>query len=71
MPKCANTFTGTTALDHEIAGPDGKKLGTLRVKPVGLGWKRAHSQKFHSVRLAKFIEWITDSKASGCQLTTR
>ena len=69
MPKYNNAWIGNTAYDHEIAGPDDKKLGTLRVKPTGIGWKPANARQFHSVSLAKLTAWITDKGASGSRLT--
>lgn len=61
MPKYKNEFSRPDHYDHEILGKsDGKKIGTLRVKPIGLLWKPANQQDFLSVTLDQFTAWIED-----------
>lgn len=43
----------------------GRKIGTLRVKPVAVLWKPANEQKFYSVSLDWFSKWITDPKTEA------
>lgn len=67
--RSTNSFMAPQAVDHVIAGEEGTKLGTLRVKPVGIGWKPANARQFHSVGLDRLIAWITDKEASSSRLT--
>ncbi len=60
MPAYKNEFARPDHYEHEII-TDGKKIGTLRVKPVGLLWKPAGQQKYYSVTLEQFTGWITES----------
>ena len=59
MPAYKNEFGRPAHYDHEILCATGK-LGTLRVKPGGLLWKPKGQQKFYSVSLEQFKEWITN-----------
>jgi hypothetical protein len=66
VPTYKNQFGRPKYYDHEILDENGKKLGTLRVKPGRVLWKKKGEGKFHSVSLDKLVEWITgpDSGAS-------
>ncbi len=58
MPRYNNSFAQPAYHDHTINDADGKKIGTLRVKPSGVLWKPANQQKFFSVSLDEFRPWI-------------
>jgi len=70
MPAYKNQFSRPKYYDHGILDERGNKIGTLRVKPTGVLWKPKNAQKFHSVSLKNFIEWITDKKTSGSRPTS-
>jgi len=57
MPKYKNSFVSEPA-DFLINDEEDKKLGTIRVTPVSVKWKPAGKQKFRTVSLDKFSEWI-------------
>jgi hypothetical protein len=65
-----NKFAGPDHYEHEIHDENDKKVGTLRVKPSGILWKPVDKQKFHAVKLDKFIDWITDP-ATGAKLAKK
>jgi hypothetical protein len=60
MPKYKNQFVSQAYFDHEIQDENGSKIGTLRVKPVGLAWKGRGKQSFLAVDLQKFVDWISE-----------
>ena len=68
MPTYKNEFSRPDHYEHEIQS-DGKKIGTLRVKPGGLLWKPVGQHKFYSVSLDQFQTWIihpeTNAKRVG------
>lgn len=71
MPTYTKQFGRPKYYDHEILHKDGGgKIGTLRVKPTGVLWKPKNARKFHAVSLDQFVEWISDKKRSGSQLTS-
>ncbi len=47
-----------------ILKEDGKLFGRIRIKPSSVLWKPVSAQRFHSVSIEKFVEWIT-SEESG------
>lgn len=60
MPDYSKEFARPEYVDHEIQNKsDGSKVGTLRVKPVGLSWKPVNAQKFYQKSIEEFEEWIT------------
>lgn len=66
MPAYTNEFSEPEYYDHVIHENDGgKRIGTLRIKPVAVLWKPANSHKFYKVSLKKFTEWITDSETGA------
>ena len=60
MPKYKNAFGRPQFYDHDIVNDEGK-VGTIRVKPNGIGWKPKHSQKFTSISLEQFVAWISEN----------
>jgi len=68
MPTYSNQFGRPHYYDHEIWAVNGRKIGTVRVKPIGILWKPANQRSFYSVSLAKFAEWIVDPN-TGAQRT--
>ncbi len=67
MPAYKNEFARPDHYEHEILS-DGKKVGTLRVKPGGILWKPSGQHRFYSVNLERFADWITAS-ATGATRT--
>ena len=53
-----NEFRTPKFVDHVIQGEDGLVVGTIRVKPSGIGWCPADGKKWRSVTLGKFIEFM-------------
>ena len=68
MPGYNNKFFESTYYDHIILDPEGKRVGTLRVKPSGVLWKAKGKQKFSGVTLDEFSEWICENP--NAKLTT-
>lgn len=64
MPKYSNYFGSPKYVEQEVFSEDGKKIGTIRIKPGGVSWKPANKQQFHSVVLDDFIKWITTEAPS-------
>ncbi len=60
MPKYTNAFAAPKFREETVCDGTGAKLGTIRIKPVAIGWKPAGKGSFHMVSLQQFIEWITD-----------
>lgn len=59
MPASTNKFLAPTSYDHEIGDAGtGKKVGELRIKPSSILWKGKSEQKYRSVSLKDFIDWI-------------
>jgi hypothetical protein len=67
MPNYTNEFQRPDHYEHEILC-DGKKLGTLRVKPVSILWKPAGKRKFFAVSLEDFTKWITGQGSGAKQV---
>jgi hypothetical protein len=61
MPKYKNSFRSPQYFEETILNENGDVIGTIRIKPSSVLWKPGRSQKYHSVNLEKFVEWITDS----------
>ena len=64
MPKYKNSFKTSSYVQETVLDEHGKKLGTVRVKPVSVAWKPANQREFFTVPLATFTKWITSSKAA-------
>ena len=60
MPKYTNQFARPDYIDHDIVDDNGKFIGCVRVKPVGVAWRPANQRKFYSVPLDAFAAWMTD-----------
>ena len=59
MPSSTNKFVAPISYDHIIANAeDGSKVGEIRIKPSSVLWKPKGGQKYHSVSMTKFAEWI-------------
>jgi hypothetical protein len=53
-----NEFYRPQFYDHEIVDDDGKKVGTIRVKPSGVLWAKAGSHDWKGVTLEEFAEYM-------------
>ena len=72
MPSYVNMFKSPAFIEEEIVDAQtGKKIGTIRVKPVAILWKPANKQDFHSVSLNDFVAWITSAAATSKKLTNQ
>ena len=60
MPKYNNSFRTPAFHEETIVNEDNAVVGTLRIKPSSILWKPKGAQKFLSVPLDKFAEWIAD-----------
>lgn len=65
--KKVSRFASHKYVEEEILDGNGKKVGTIRIKPSGMLWKPAGKQKFFGVTTATFEAWITDP-ATGAKL---
>lgn len=70
MPKYTYQFQSPVYIEEGIQDDKGRKVGTIRLKPVSIGWKPPSAQDFLTVSMDDFIAWITSS-ASGAKRTTR
>lgn len=59
MPKYINRFKDRMFTEETIVDEEGEVVGHLRIKPSGILWKPKGSQKYFSVPLKRFAEWIT------------
>ena len=55
-----NTFRTPKFVDHIIQDEEGLVVGTIRVKPSGIGWAPADGKKWRTVPLEKFILFMGD-----------
>lgn len=53
-----NAFRTPKFVDHVIEGEDGLVVGTLRIKPSGIGWAGADDKKWRTVSLEKVVAFI-------------
>lgn len=60
-----NQFARPELYDHEILDENGKKIGSIRVTPTALKWKKKGAQTYSSVTLDKFVKWIEDSNSGA------
>ena len=68
MPKYNYQFKSPAYTQEEIMDDSGKKLGTIRVKPVSIAWKPANAREYLTVPMDDFIVW-NKSKQSGAKAT--
>ena len=60
MPPVVNKFVAPQNRTETILGPNGRVIGTIRIKPSGVLWKPSGAQSYHRVSLGDFIDWITN-----------
>ncbi|MEB5487983.1 hypothetical protein QMA69_26515 [Burkholderia pseudomallei] len=60
MPSYKNSFQSPDIIEETILGDDGKKLGTIRIKPSSVQWKPTGKQSYQTVSLDAFTDWIMD-----------
>lgn len=53
-----NSFRPKKFEDHEIVGGDGKVVGHIRVKPIGIMWAPTNSQIWYGLPLKAFSEYM-------------
>jgi len=68
MPAYSKKFWQPEYHDHMIVEHDYSLVGTIRVKPATVLWKPKGAQKFYSVSLDQFMQWITGPQ-SGARRT--
>jgi hypothetical protein len=68
MPTYKNRFASPDFFEETIIDGNGTKVGTIRVKPSSVLWKPSGQQKFFSVSLDTFANWVT-SPASKAKRT--
>ena len=61
MPVYKNSFRAPAYFEETIIDEEDSVIGTIRVKPSSILWKPKNAQKYYSINLQKFTEWITDS----------
>lgn len=60
MPEYRNSFRAPAYYEEVIIDENNSVVGTIRIKPSSVLWKPKNAQKYFSVNLEKFIDWITD-----------
>ncbi len=68
MPKYSYQFQSPAYIEEGIIDDTGRKIGTIRVKPVSVGWKPPNAREFLTVDIDQFAAWIT-SPQSGARRT--
>lgn len=68
VPKYVNKFKSPVFREETIVNPSGKKVGDIRIKPSGILWKPKGQQRYYSVGLDDFIDWIT-TRQEGVERT--
>jgi len=54
------SFESQKYVEERILDENGKVFGVIRIKPSGVLWKPKGVEKFYSVSLSVFTQWITD-----------
>lgn len=70
MPAYNNSFASPSFIEETIIGADGRKIGSIRIKPSSVLWKPTGQQKFYSVSLETFAVWITSQSAKSKRITS-
>jgi len=65
LSRKTNEFRAPARTDQIIENGKGNLVGTIRVLPSGVKWRAVNKQRFHSVRLRKFVEWITNPETKA------
>ena len=65
MPKYNYEFQSPAYLEEGILDDTGKKIGTIRIKPVSVAWKPPNAREFLTVSIDDFVIWITSPKAKA------
>ena len=65
MPKYNYSFQSPAFIEEGIIDDAGRKIGTIRIKPVSISWKPANAREFRSVPIDDFIAWVTDPKTNA------
>lgn len=63
--KKVSSFASHQYVQEVIQDGNGKKVGTVRIKPSGVLWKPAGKHNFYGVTIAKFSAWITDPETGA------
>lgn len=70
MPKYKRQFQSPEYIEEGIMNDAGRKVGTIRLKPVSVAWKPANAREYRTVPLDRFIEWITSDEAKARRTKT-
>jgi hypothetical protein len=65
MASYINKFEQPKHIEERILDGDGRKIGTIRIKPSGVLWKPRHDRKFYAVALSRFADWISSVKTGA------
>jgi len=65
MPKYMYQFQSPTYIEERIVDDTGKKIGTIRIKPVSVAWKPANARDYQTVSIDDFITWIISPQANA------
>ena len=65
MSKSKNQFASPNFIEETISEEDGTKIGVIRIKPSTILWKPSGDQKFYSITLRKFVQWIKRRKTGA------
>lgn len=65
MPIYKNKFTAPAYIEESIVDENGSAVGTVHIKPSGVLWQPKGQQKFFSVTLSKFTDWISDANTKA------
>jgi hypothetical protein len=60
-----NQFQEPMLYDHKIVDEKGTKIGEIRVTPSAIKWKAKSQQKYRSVTLQQFADWIESPQSKA------
>lgn len=69
MPKYNNKFKSPSYREETIES-EGVVVGTIRIKPSSVLWKPKNAQKYFSVPIERFAEWIQGPDAKARKTTS-
>jgi hypothetical protein len=60
VPKYKNAFRSPDFREETIIDENNTIIGAVRLKPSSILWKPKGGQKYFSVTLKEFTDWISD-----------
>lgn len=60
MPAYKANFSPKTAIELDFSMANGEPVGSLKIKPSTLLWKRHGAKKYRSIPIERFDEWMQE-----------